>query len=143
MEIFPHCIFIKNGFNDMKKWLISIFSVALLGACASSTPPYQPMMQSAQSGGNPSIRSEIESNRKLLVEKRQRLENARLQNEIDELRDEIKELESKLAALEQRDREQAQQTRGTTATPPSGVNVGPRGGCYTYSKSGKKRYVKC
>lgn len=60
---------------------------------------------------------------------------------------EIAELKQRISALEAKQANQQQQIQSPPAyqyTPParsSGYIRGPRGGCYTYSASGNKRYV--
>lgn len=79
-----------------------------------------------------------------LAERKKALSQAKLRDEIDRLNKEIADLQSKIDELEARiakaERESA--TQKATATP-SGTNVGPRGGCYTITKSGKKNYGAC
>lgn len=78
----------------------------------------------------------VELKNKLLIEKQQK--------EIDELTSEIAELDKKISGFEEKIKELEQQKAITSGQVTNqNINIGPRGGCYVYTSSGKKRYVSC
>lgn len=82
-----------------------------------------------------------------LTKRRQRLELASMQDEIELLKKEMKELQAQVDELQDRiskaEAIAAKNLYTPAATTPSAKNVGPRGGCYTITKSGKKNYGGC
>lgn len=82
-----------------------------------------------------------------IVERKKRLDSEKLQAEIDKLKREIEALQSQIDDLE--DRISKAEAVAATKSPVSGYSaqtgskIGPRGGCYTITKSGKKNYGGC
>ena len=79
--------------------------------------------------------------------KRQKLSVEKLQKEIDQLEKEIETLQSQIGDLQDKilkaEASVNKPSSGPTARAASGGNIGPRGGCYTITKSGKKNYGGC
>lgn len=117
--------------------------VSLISGCAA---PYQPPPQ-AYMVSLAEDRSELSVKRSDLEAKRRRLATSKAEQEINALQAEITELEKRIAALElkitqtEKEAEKARQTSATTGV--TATQRGPRGGCYTITKSGKKNYGGC
>ena len=125
-------------------FLIVAMLLALTG-CAAPPPMTQAVPQNQtiyiQRDDLSKIRNEIEIREK-------KLQTAKLKDEIDQLNQEIANLHAQMTALEKRiedaEKSQAQQiNKSPSNAAPSGANIGPRGGCYTITKSGKKNYGGC
>lgn len=117
--------------------------VSLIAGCAA---PYQQSPQ-AHMVRLVEDRSELITKRSDLEAKRRRLATTKAEQEINALQVEISELEKRIEALElkiakaEKEAETARQIRAQTGT--AGSHRGPRGGCYTITKSGKKNYGGC
>jgi len=121
------------------KFLVAVFLITLAG-CATQPPP------TAIQVGNETILSQRNEMQKLsreLENRKKKLEAAKLKEEIEQLNKEIAELNAEMDALEKRIlAAEMAQTRPIYSAPSGGTTVGPRGGEYTWSKSGKKVYKK-
>jgi TolA-binding protein len=123
----------------MQKFII-IAAIALLSACTSVPPNthnYNSVYtQKQELEKYSSKKSELQN--KLLITKQQQ--------EIDDLKAQIAELDKKISDLQSQIQDAENQQRTTSTGQSSsnqGINIGPRGGCYVYTSSGKKRYVSC
>lgn len=124
------------------KLLLAAAGLVLLVGCAS---PYQPPPPSYMVN-IPGERAELTAKRTDLDAKRRRLASSKVKEEIEALQAEIAELEKRIAALELKianaEKEAAARQVAMPASKP-GTHRGPRGGCYTITKSGKKNYGGC
>ena len=125
--------------------IITFFLIILgLVGCASN-PSYN-----HNSFGNlyddSDIRNQLAIARNEINSKRQRMVDAKSELEIEILRKEIEELAQKIKNLE-RNLQVTEESRNirspSPATLSSGKYIGSRGGCYKYTKSGKKNYGAC
>lgn len=130
----------------MRKMTLSALALAILAGCAAG-PRQQPATFAPSAGASATASSgwatetDTQRVRAALANRRDRLKLQLLQEELDALRKEIAELEARLEVLEKRDSEQTA-TPSPTYTPSGATHVGPRGGVYTISPSGKKVYKK-
>jgi septal ring factor EnvC (AmiA/AmiB activator) len=93
------------------------------------------------------MRDDLQKVRKEVEGRKKKLETAKLKEEIDLLNKEIADLQARMADMEKdiadAEKKQTQQVKSPSYVAPTGTNVGPRGGCYTITKSGKKNYKGC
>jgi len=123
------------------KLLLAAAGLFLVVGCAS---PYQAkpiyMVNVVEA------REELTAKRGELEIKKRRLSSSKLENEIAALRAEIAELEKRIEALElsiAHSEKEIEKAKQAGASGSSGTHRGPRGGCYTITKSGKKNYGGC
>lgn len=113
-------------------------TIALGAGCAR---PIQSSSYSQDLQERQSIDSQMRTTRAKRDGLSQKKQSAKLQAEIDDLQRQIDQLDVQLANMERRITEIDQ--KGVSATSSGGRNIGPRGGCYTITKSGKKNYSGC
>lgn len=127
----------------MKFLLITCIVLASLAGCV--TPPPAGPSYSVGSGSTQNTKDQrlaLEQLKKELAVKRQQLTVEKLQKQIDQLEKETQELQTQIADLQNKIL-QSEATANKATAGPAGKNVGPRGGCYTITKSGKKNYGGC
>lgn len=119
--------------------LLASCGIAGLGGCVAP-PRAQPTYQVVAS-----LTQERDVLRKDLAERTSKRSNAKMQDDIDRLNGEIRDLEERIASLNVRitAEEARARTQPSTSALPSGCYVGPNGGRYTLTKSGKKNYGGC
>ena len=127
------------------RFLITIVLFALTG-CAAPPPTYaQPENQIFY------MRDDLQKMRKKVEDRKMKLATAKLTDEIDQLNQDIADLNARMVELEKdianAEKNQAQQVNKSPAylapSRSSSCHCGPRGGCYTITKSGKKNYGGC
>lgn len=118
-------------------WM-AYFVVTWLCGCVALPLP-QPQFQVAN------LTQEREVLRKDLAERKSNRAIAKMQDEIDRLNKEILDLEASISSLNDRisNEELRARTQSTSTGLPVGCYVGPNGGRYTLTKSGKKNYGGC
>lgn len=130
----------------MKKLLLVCIASTILG-CAAPEPS---MMFGVPNTTESTDVLQVRAKKKSLESKRQELLIAKMQEEINRLKKEISELEKSISEIESRlsiaERRALLETEPSTSrTAPTSATgrIGPRGGCYTITKSGKKNYAGC
>lgn len=126
------------------KLILAAAGLIFLAGCASPYQNQKPFyMVNVEDD-----RAELTGKRVELETKKKRLSSSKLKEEIEALQAEISELEKRIAALElsiANSEKEALRAKQATSLPTSNptTNRGPRGGCYTITKSGKKNYGGC
>ena len=125
-----------NTLNKLVAAIVCAGLAVFVGGCAA--PQYGPASYVQE-------RSEVLAQSQSVRAQRDRLKQKlaleTAQAEIEELRRQIQDADSRIARLEARQRELDRLIVNTGAAP--GQNIGPKGGCYTITKSGKKNYGGC
>lgn len=118
--------------------LAGVVLISLQAGCASPPQSWPPayvaqerQVLDAQLGSARTKQNELTARRRIAT---RQAEIDELQRQLDELQQEIADLERRISNLEQ---------KNATTTGAQGRHIGPRGGCYTITKSGKKNYGGC
>lgn len=136
----------------MWKFCLAILAVMAFSGCASPVPP-EPMaaLQQRQAA---SLRHQVDDMQALIDGRRQRLKASTDPTEREELQKDLSDMGQQLARLQQRLSEETgsaprtpQAAASATSSPGAGSTggtyIGPRGGCYKLTRSGKKNYSAC
>lgn len=135
-------------------WKFCLTSLALLAFAGCAAPIQPEPIAALQQRQVASLRHQVDDMQALIDGRRQRLKASTDPTEREELQKDLLDMGQQFARLQQQLSEETgssprtpQAAASATSSPSAGSTggryIGPRGGCYKLTRSGKKNYSAC